>query len=1348
MGPAVRDVGWTVLSDPEDAIADIVFVHGLQGHPRNTWTYHHSSSKKGLGRIISHRHAKQKEEDNETPGDVFWPQDLLKEDIPNARIMTFGYNTMVQRGTQAVNQGNLFSHAKNLLYDLESTRRKTPTRPLIFVAHSLGGILVKEVLRRAESDPDDKIKRVYFSTIGVFFFGTPHRGSKEWVNTAQIATRIVNNIGLTANTKILQALLPDSESLELCRETFASQWSNRKDTITVRSFQESKGITGFAFGGMNKLIVPSESSSLDDTAQRARSLDKSHIDMVKFSGKDDQGYEWVKQDIEELMEKAVDFEKRQILEDETPNEVRGKCLQVFRTSNYEQFKDRNAERLDNTCEWFLRHPNFQKWKESETSNILWVSADPGCGKSVLAKYLVEKEKCLEPSKTRAVCYFFFKDDDESQMSSATALSAILHQLFSQRVDLINPYAMKDYKVEGQKLPGLFEKLWNILLKAAQDSKAGEIICILDGLDECPKNERSQILKALITFYKDLCFQDRKARLKFLITSRPYLDIERQFTELDQDFPEIRLSGENESESISREIDMVIKSKLQKLSKALSLSPKERSTLEEELLAVPQRTYLWATLVFDILNAEVQPTRKKLREIVASIPPTVDDAYEKILSRIEDRGQARKLFSIIVAASRPLTLNEMNVALTIDENHRSYDDLKEDLDNEQRFKSTVRLIGGLFISIKDQRVLLIHQTARQFLLGQSNVLNNWKHSLDPVEADLIVAKGCMTLLMFKEFDDGFDWDPADPVPLDELFDFEYLEYASNFWMSNFRRAQAQADESLLDSVLTACDNRSRRFNVWSRLFRLFRPSSPIGSLMNIMMIASYFGHETVVRHLLVNGDESINLKDDDFGRSPLFWAVEQGHRQVTELLVTTGKADVNSQDKADHTPLWLACNMHQEEIALFLLENSADPMYRTDRTQSALFESTAQGLPNVVSCILQSLSEKQVRELANQQDSHGNSILNLAVSDQGSQLKIVKMILQALTPFPEEKRKLLYHQGHDSCSPLFNAAVKNQPDVIQILAKIDKELLNQTGWLDWKDTPLHVATHWQSLEAVQALLHAGANPNIQQRTGRTPLLIASERTDSPRGVQILKILLKRADPLICENDGRNIVHLALEFNRATYFKMMQQAIPHATFRQLLTSKNKQGNIPILHAINRHRTTGQGHPLLSDAFKAVCEAMMQIISEEDGEFIVNLVGEGHRPMALHRFIETDSDELVSKIIPKVATSDRSYLDFKDSSGITLLMKATHRKLRGTMQILLESCVDINAQDDDGKTALHHAVTSDIPDAAEILVRAGASLHIKDSHGRIPVDWCSSVNTCFPITHNTEACSSELGHSIKSI
>jgi hypothetical protein len=76
----------------------------------------------------------RKGEDGAQGKDVFWPRDLLKDDFPKARIMTFGYNTNITRGYHLANQGNIFSHARDLLYGLEAKKRKVV-------------ILVKEVLR-------------------------------------------------------------------------------------------------------------------------------------------------------------------------------------------------------------------------------------------------------------------------------------------------------------------------------------------------------------------------------------------------------------------------------------------------------------------------------------------------------------------------------------------------------------------------------------------------------------------------------------------------------------------------------------------------------------------------------------------------------------------------------------------------------------------------------------------------------------------------------------------------------------------------------------------------------------------------------------------------------------------------------------------------------------------------------------------------------------------------------------------------------------------------------------------------------------------------------------------------
>lgn len=205
--------------------------------------------------------AGERTEDNENiEGDldskeIFWPKDLLASDFPTARIMTFGHNTNVTQGYEATNQGNLFAHARNLLYALESKRRHASTRKLIFIAHSLGGIMVKEVLRRSEADKDAKMKTIFESTIGVFFLGTPHRGSKDWASFGEGVANVASLLlGVDRNLQIVRALLPTSPELELARESFIQQWMDRGDTLTLRTIQESRGVTGVRWGGFNKQV--------------------------------------------------------------------------------------------------------------------------------------------------------------------------------------------------------------------------------------------------------------------------------------------------------------------------------------------------------------------------------------------------------------------------------------------------------------------------------------------------------------------------------------------------------------------------------------------------------------------------------------------------------------------------------------------------------------------------------------------------------------------------------------------------------------------------------------------------------------------------------------------------------------------------------------------------------------------------------------------------------------------------------------------------------------------------------------------------------------------------------------
>lgn len=70
-------------------------------------------------------------------------------------------------------------------------------------------------------------------------------------------------------------------------------------------------------------------------------------------------------------------------------DARTVILKTLHTSPYLDRKNRNPDRVPWTCQWFVDQQLFQQWRESTSSSMLWVSADPGCGKSVLAKHLVD-----------------------------------------------------------------------------------------------------------------------------------------------------------------------------------------------------------------------------------------------------------------------------------------------------------------------------------------------------------------------------------------------------------------------------------------------------------------------------------------------------------------------------------------------------------------------------------------------------------------------------------------------------------------------------------------------------------------------------------------------------------------------------------------------------------------------------------------------------------------------------------------------------------------------------------------------------------------------------------------------
>jgi hypothetical protein len=143
-----------------------------------------------------------------------------------------------------------------------------------------------------------------------------------------------------------------------------------------------------------------------------------------------------------------------------------------------------------------------------------------------------------------------------------------------------------------------------------------------------------------------------------------------------------------------------------------------SSLQQEFAKVQHRTYLWLKLILDLIRKDLQSVTKTGRQkIFDTTPDSVDKAYTAIPDKDTDKEQARKLLQIVCIAIRPLSVKEMSIALTIEAETKAHEDLEEQTDNFS--KTWIKSLCGLFVSIIDGRVYLLHQTAKEFLLSQND-----------------------------------------------------------------------------------------------------------------------------------------------------------------------------------------------------------------------------------------------------------------------------------------------------------------------------------------------------------------------------------------------------------------------------------------------------------------------------------------------------------------------------------------------------------------------------------------------------------------------------------------------------
>lgn len=247
-----------------NATFDVIFIHGVDGSPIDTWTH----------------------EGCLEPDGGYWPT-WLGKDIPTINVFTLGHNHSLWKQI-GKSEYSMAESAKAILDIFESY--SIGKRPIALVCHSLGGLIAKQIIRTALESENEKWIQIAEMIKLVCFIATPHHGSD--------LAGFLSAIGSVFSSQISKFLTAENLALEDLSSSFKA-FANKGKCKTVAYYEKlpmkgvavAVGVTSSDPGVANCSPIP---------------LMADHTSICKPSSRNDQLYLGVKNHITTVVDGLIE----------------------------------------------------------------------------------------------------------------------------------------------------------------------------------------------------------------------------------------------------------------------------------------------------------------------------------------------------------------------------------------------------------------------------------------------------------------------------------------------------------------------------------------------------------------------------------------------------------------------------------------------------------------------------------------------------------------------------------------------------------------------------------------------------------------------------------------------------------------------------------------------------------------------------------------------------------------------------------------------------------------------------------------------------------------------------------